>query len=235
VSLVLAFDTATPHLAMVLSDAGRILASRVGTGDRTTHAERINILVQEVMEAGGHALQDLDAVAVGTGPGSYTGLRIGLSAAKGLCFALDIPLVGMSTLEVLCHQLVASGAPITPGDMLWPMVDARRMEVFTRSFSGGLAPLSEASPLVLESSAIPALGPRAIVFGDGADKAAALWAGATPIKHVIGIVPSVEGLARCATLSVEQGRFSDLAYLVPEYGKAANVAQPKRGKKTPDL
>lgn len=234
-ALVLSFDTATPHLAVVLAMDGRPIAWREDATKALSHAERLNVFVAEVMQDGGHKLEDLDAVAVGTGPGSYTGLRIGLSAAKGLCFALDKPLIGMGTLEVLVAEMLAAGPP-AEGTVLMPMVDARRMEVYTRPFSPAGEPGGATAPLVLDMAwceARKAGGPT-VVFGDGADKAAQLWQAAPWIEHQRGIRPGVNGVARCAHRHFLLGRFSDLAYLVPEYGKPANVAQQRgRGSETP--
>lgn len=228
-ALLLSFDTATPHLAVVLSEDERPLAWREDAGAGRSHAEKLNVFIAEVMQGAERRLDDLDAVAVGTGPGSYTGLRIGLSTAKGLCFALGKPLIGMGTLEVLLAQALAEAPVQAQGAVHWPMVDARRMEVYTRAFRGWDRPLGPTAPLILD----PAWCERqtlggAHVFGDGADKAAGLWAGFPGIRHQPDIRPGVLGLAACAARYFAEGRFSDLAYLVPEYGKPANVAQ-KRG------
>ncbi len=230
-ALLLAFDTATPHLSVVLSEGARPLAWREDTSEKLSHAERLNVFIGEVMEKAGRSLKDLDAIAVGTGPGSYTGLRIGLSAAKGLCYALDRPLIGMGTLEVLLAQFLEEQGEQSPDAVLMPMVDARRMEVYTRAFGADERPLDETAPLILDEAwceARPKEG-RTIVFGNGADKATALWQAYTAITYLPHIRPDVKGLARCAERHYRKGRFSDLAYLVPEYGKPANVAQ-KRGR-----
>jgi tRNA threonylcarbamoyladenosine biosynthesis protein TsaB len=227
--LLLAFDTATPHCAVVLCEGAVPRAWREEASERLSHAEHLNVFIQQVMDDAGLPLARLDAVAVGIGPGSYTGLRIGLSAAKGLCFALDKPLIGMGTLDVLCHQL-RSAEELGPTDRLQPMIDARRMEVFTRTFDTAVVPLSDTAPYILSdgwSEAQPR-DRRTLVFGDGADKAAVLWSPYEHLRHVVGVRPSVHGLARCAEAHFREGRFSDLAYLVPDYGKEANVAQPKK-------
>lgn len=225
--LILAFDTATPHLAVVLARDGRPLAWREDAQAGRSHAEKLNVYIDEVMGEGGELLEDLDAVAVGTGPGSYTGLRIGLSSAKGLCFALDKPLIGMPTLEVLVAQAMAREGAVTGKAMLWPMVDARRMEVYTGAFAGEGRPQGETAPLILDEAwcAGQEEGGGAYVFGDGADKATGLWSRYPGITHLADIRPGVAGLARCSARMHGEGRFADLAYLVPEYGKPANVAQ----------
>jgi tRNA threonylcarbamoyladenosine biosynthesis protein TsaB len=175
-------------------------------------------------------MKDLDAVAVGIGPGSYTGLRIGLSAAKGLCFALDIPLIGLGTLDVLGHELQCSGFVGEANDVLHPMVDARRMEVFTKEFHAVAGSVQAARPVVLDDAWCTSLAfdRRHIVFGDGADKAAELWSRHARCAHVVGIRPSVNGLATAAHRTFQRKDFADLAYLVPDYGKEANVTQPTK-------
>ncbi len=229
-SLVLAFDTATKHCAVVLAENGRVLAQRVDASDRLSHAEVLNVFIADVMKEAGCELQALSAIAVGIGPGSYTGLRIGLSAAKGLCFALDIPIFGMPTLEVLVHELIATGRTLQVEHLLHPMVDARRMEVFAATYDHSARAMTGAAPLILDAAWCGSLDRELqhVVFGDGADKAAELFAGKSWIAHVPGIRPSSAGLAACAHRYFISGKPSDLAYLVPDYGKEANVAQPKR-------
>ncbi len=228
-ALLLSFDAATSHLAVVLSNDAVPVASRIDATIVLSHAEKLNVFIAEVMKEAGRSLDELDAVAVGIGPGSYTGLRIGLSAAKGLCFALDKPLIGMGTLDVLLAEFMYAERKVETNDTLVPMVDARRMEVYARTFGSDMEPIDSTAPLILDSAWCEARAARTFVFGDGADKATELWSRSPMIAHVPGIRPAVHGLARCAAEHFAQGRFSDLAYLVPEYGKPANVAQ-SRGK-----
>jgi tRNA threonylcarbamoyladenosine biosynthesis protein TsaB len=227
VALLLSFDTATPHLAVVLSNDAAPVASRVDATPSLSHAEKLNVFIAEMMKEAGRSLEETDAVAVGTGPGSYTGLRIGLSAAKGLCFALDKPLIGMGTLDVLLAEFIRTGPTLEAKDTVVPMVDARRMEVYARTYGSDLRPTGSTAPLILDAAWCAARTARTFVFGDGADKAKELWDRSPMITHVPGIRPGVHGLARCAAEHFAQGRFSDLAYLVPEYGKPANVAQSR--------
>ncbi len=229
-ALILSFDTATKHCAVALAEDEQLLAQRVEDGERFSHAEKLNVFIDEIFRKTGKEPKALDAVAVGIGPGSYTGLRIGLSAAKGLCFALDLPLIGLSTLDVLGQELLRSGFAPHTTDVLHPMIDARRMEVFTKEFHPDGARAS-ARPVVLDAAWCEGLDAdrRHIVFGDGADKAAEFWAGVGHVLHVRGIRPSVNGLSAAANRAFKQGEFADLAYLVPDYGKEANVTQPSKG------
>jgi len=231
VALLLALDTATRRCSVVLADGPRVLAYREEESERLTHAERLNVFIDEVLRESGAVFSELDAVAVGIGPGSYTGLRIGLSAAKGLCYALRIPIIGMGTLDVLVRELTTKGIDLPQGARLMPMIDARRMEVFTLLADASGTHAEEAHPLVLDGAwpGPSPTGPPTLVFGDGADKAATYWEGIANVIHVPGIRPAHRGLAVLADALYERKAFSDLAYLVPDYGKPANVTQP--GKK----
>lgn len=228
-ALLLSFDTATKHLAVCLADNGQVLASRTNSGERHSHAEELNVFIDEVVRASGRSLKDIAAVAVGIGPGSYTGCRIGLSAAKGLSFALDIPLIGISSLTVLSDELRAQETDVLPNDVLMPMIDARRMEVFTARIDPSTMRASEAIALVLDEAGLDAMrtAQRSWVFGDGADKAAHLWRDRSGVRHAPGLKPSVNGLARAAQRCFINGLFADAAYLVPDYVKAANVTEKK--------
>ena len=158
-------------------------------------------------------------MAVGIGPGSYTGLRIGLSAAKGFCYALGIPIIGIGTLVTLEQALRSLRTDLGTGVVLHPMIDARRMEVFTGE------PLRS---VILDDAWIAALDPakRHLVFGDGADKAEGLWGSRPNVQHVPGIKPWARAMASIAAARSAAGEFDDLAYLVPMYGKEARLTSP---------
>lgn len=224
-AILLSFDTATRHCAVVLGEGARVLASRHTEADRYSHAEVLNVYIDEVMREAGLPLDRIDAVAAGIGPGSYTGLRIGLSAAKGLCFGLERPLIALATHEVLLNELRAShaadGAPA-----LVPMIDARRMEVFLRHYDAAGTALDRSAAVVLDAAWCAAQEPGSLVFGDGADKAVDLWSRQARVRHVAGVRPSVQGLAITANARFLAGAFADTAYLVPDYGKPANITTP---------
>jgi tRNA threonylcarbamoyladenosine biosynthesis protein TsaB len=224
-AIILAVSTATRVCSVALGRDGRCLAEREDRSEHLTHAEVLNVFADEVLREAGLSLQDVDAFAVGIGPGSYTGLRIGLSAAKGWAFALERPVIGIPTLRTLVEAAREQGLP--EGVELWPMIDARRMEVFTQPYSRDGEPLAEAAPLVLDAEWVAAGVPGRIVFGDGADKAVELWQGGNAPAHRAGIVPAARAMLGDATERFRAGRFDDLAYLAPEYGKAANVTQAR--------
>lgn len=226
VPLILAIETTTRLCSVALGRDGTLLAEREIESERHAHAEKVNVFVGEVMQEAGLALKEINAVAVGIGPGSYTGSRIGLSAAKGLCYALDFPIIGLNTLGTLVHA--ADQAVGARGSSYWPMIDARRMEVFTQEHDARGHAIGEVHPLILEEAWIANGGDR-FVFGDGADKAAELWKGAPRITHLPGIKAHARAMLVEADRRLRDGAVDDLAYLVPLYGKPANVTVAKKG------
>jgi tRNA threonylcarbamoyladenosine biosynthesis protein TsaB len=222
--LLLAIETATKLCSVALGRDGRLLAMREVDSEKLEHAEKVNIFIAEVMAEAGLPLKDIHAVAVGIGPGSYTGLRIGLSAAKGLCYALDKPIIGISTLATLVQAALAVHSTLQ--GTLWPMIDARRMEVFTQPYGADGQSQADVEPLILDDDWAALPRPR-VVFGDGSDKAGALWEGKGSLMHLPGIRPTAASMLQMAEARFASGNFDDLAYLVPEYGKSANVGKPK--------
>lgn len=226
VPTILCLETATKLCSVALTRDGQLLSFRDEENDKHVHAEKVNVFIDAVMHETGIALTELDAMAVGTGPGSYTGLRIGLSAAKGLCYALGIPIIGISTLRTL-YESARLRHPDPVGEH-WPMIDARRMEVFTQRYAPDGRPLAAEAPLILDD-AWAAANTTATVYGDGADKASALWDRNPGIVHRPGIRPHAAAMRLVAEARFAANAFDDVAYLVPTYGKGANVTQPRKG------
>ncbi len=128
-SYILNIETATKNCSVALAKEGKIILCKEIAEEGYSHAERLHVFIEEIIKEAGITYQDISAIAVSQGPGSYTGLRIGVSAAKGLCFALDIPLIAVDTLQVLASQANVSNG------LIIPMLDARRMEVFSAIFT----------------------------------------------------------------------------------------------------
>jgi len=225
---ILLLETATHLCSVTIARDGVVLASRDLMSAGFSHAEKLNVFIDEVLKEAGVAMKDLNAVAVGLGPGSYTGLRIGLSAAKGLCYALGIPIIGIGTLDTLSAQLLALGHWPLAASVLWPMVDARRMEVFTQCVDGEVK--AEPLPVLLSSEWMEGLDKsrQHTVFGDGADKAPELFTGVAHVQHVPGVVPLASAMCGIANSRFVRGAFDDLAYMVPLYGKEAGVTIAKK-------
>ena len=223
-ALILAIETTTRLCSVALGRDGLLLAEREVESERGAHAEKVNVFVAEVIAEAHVELKDIDAIAVGLGPGSYTGSRIGLSAAKGLCYGLDKPIIGLNTLSTLVQvaQLLRTGT-----GSCWPMIDARRMEVFTQEHDALGKPIGSVQPLILDP-AWTTNGSKRYVFGDGADKATELWNGAVNIEHLPGIKAHARAMFAHAEQRLRDGMVDDLAYLVPLYGKEANVTLAKK-------
>ena len=213
---------------------GRGVRSRSGRAIRgATTPARSEFSSMNCCRRPGSLPKSLDAVAVGKGPGSYTGLRIGVSFAKGLCYGLRIPLVAIGSLDALTEVAKEDyEAGILSVDRweeacLCPMVDARRMEVYTRVFDAAGTPLSDVSAEVVTAESFAAWrgdGRPFVIFGNGAAKCAGLLPDATLIQ----VAPSARGLARLAQEALDAGRTEDIAYFEPFYLKDFVVTRSKK-------
>ena len=207
---------------MGIAKDGELLSLRESDEGRD-HARKVGVFVDELLRETGIVPDDLDAVAVGKGPGSYTGLRIGVSFAKGLCYGLQKPLVAVGSLDALVevaredHEAGILAVDGWDGAYLCPMVDARRMEVYAQVFDAGGRPQGEVSAEVVDAGSFStwrAKGPF-VIFGSGAAKCADVLSDAV----LVHVAPSARGLARLAQTAFDGGNFADLAYFEPFYLK----------------
>ena len=143
---ILNIETATKNCSVALAQEGKIILCKEIAEEGYSHAERLHVFIEEIIQEAGITFQDLTAIAVSQGPGSYTGLRIGVSAAKGLCYALNIPLIAVDTLQVLASQTKVKEGFIVP------MLDARRMEVYSAIFNSKLEKQREIQAEVISKS-----------------------------------------------------------------------------------
>lgn len=192
------------------------------------HAELLAPFVERAMQELKRKEWKLDAVAVSIGPGSYTGLRIGLSLAKGLAFSLGIPLIGVSTLKILAVKAMFRNMNFTGEEILAPMIDARRMEVFTGAYDFALNAVEVPGPMILdESSYSSVLADKEVWFmGDGAVKAKDVIK--SPNAHWMdGLEPMAKDMLALSEKAFREGDFIDIAYSVPEYLKEYQTTVPK--------
>lgn len=193
------------------------------------HANRLAPFVERCMEELKRKEEKLDAVAVSLGPGSYTGLRIGLSLAKGLAFSLGIPLIGVDTLKIIAVKAMFRSMDWTGEEVLVPMVDARRMEVFTAPFDFALNPLAEPGPMILDENSFSELlstGRHLYFIGDGAEKAKKVID--HPNAHWIdGLLPQAKDMLALSEKALREEDFIDIAYSTPNYLKAYQTTTPK--------
>ena len=230
-ALILAIETGTDICSVALVRDGELVALRESDEERN-HASTIAPFVDELLRECGVRPSDLEAIAVSKGPGSYTGLRIGVSFAKGLCYALQIPLLAIGSLaslvEVAREDYEAGIVDVESWDkaVLCPMIDARRMEVYTQTFnSEGVAKSDVAAKIIDESSFVEEREQGALViFGSGAKKCCEVLAGAT----FVDVVPSARGMARLAEEAFVEGKTEDVAYFEPFYLKDFMVGTAKK-------
>ena len=225
-ALILQIETSTISCSVALSQDGQTISFKEAV-ERNIHASSITLFIEEVMKAANKKLADLDAVAVSMGPGSYTGLRIGVSTAKGLCYGLDVPLIAIDTL-----QAMASSKRINPGDgdlLYCPMIDARRMEVYSAMFDAKLdIRNSVAANIIDEHSFSTALEKHKIVFfGDGADKCIAALGNHPNATFITGFINSAVDMNALAHTKFGAQQFEDLAYFEPYYLKDFVATTPK--------
>lgn len=231
-AVILNIETSTAHCSAALTADGMVLASR-HTDTGRNHATALSGFITDCLDhAKRHDLK-VDAVAVSLGPGSYTGLRIGLSEAKGLAYAMDVPLIGVDTLKILATAAIFK---VDMADdacpLIAPMIDARRMEVFTAVYDLGLNTLLAPQPMVLDDSSFASIladNPDATLYivGDGADKAPSAIT-STRARFVHSIAPTAADMMPLAEMAYMRRDFLDLAYSVPTYLKEFQATKPKK-------
>lgn len=251
--MILCLETSTAVCSVALVENGNVVALRESL-DGQNHAEKITLFIDEVMKEAGIAYKDLDAVATSMGPGSYTGLRIGVSTAKGLCYAMEKPLIAIDTLAAMAHgfnvaetqrgkvtelmvgvnsqsqsQGQGQGQSQQPTAILCPMIDARRMEVYTAFFNEKLERTSETEALVIDENSFMELkqNNNLYLFGDGADKLAALFQNDENITVVEKFHCSAAYMAKLADEAFTNKQFVDTAYFEPFYLKNFVPGMPK--------
>ena len=226
--MILCLETATPVCSVALNSACCTLAMRETEG-QNAHSEKITNFIREVMEEAKIDYPQLDAVAVSQGPGSYTGLRIGVSTAKGICYAADLPLMAIDTLEAMAYGMKDKlGSQIGPGDLLVPMIDARRMEVYASVFDANLNKINDTAALVIDENSFEDLRKdhRLWLFGDGAPKLSKLFENQPNIHIIDGFKPSAAYMKVLAERALQQQQFVDVAYFEPFYLKDFIAGKP---------
>ena len=213
---ILCLETATTNCSVALAVDGQIKAIREENNQKFSHAEKLHVFIEAVLKEAGVDKNDLDAIAVSKGPGSYTGLRIGVSAAKGLCFSLDIPLISTLTLEVLAQQ-VTSDSDVS---YIIPLIDARRMEVYSAVFNSEKKQIRKTEAEILNEASFNEYltEGKTIFIGDGALKFE------TICTHINAFfksdaAPSAADMAVLADAKFEINDTEDVAYFEPFYLK----------------
>jgi tRNA threonylcarbamoyladenosine biosynthesis protein TsaB len=217
---VLCIETATPICSIALVQNGVVTHIRE-TDVLQSHAASLMEFIRNVLDSGGLAVSSIDAVAVSKGPGSYTGLRIGVSTAKGLCFALDKPLIGIGTLISMATGMIKASQANEISTLYCPMIDARRMEVYTALFDSSLTLIEPVSAKIIdETSFAGILQSHVVVFaGDGSAKCRKLLEHQPNARFLNQEIVSAANMALLASNAFENKLFEDVAYFEPYYLK----------------
>ena len=223
---ILQIETATQVCSAALSVNGETIALKE-LAAQNIHAGSLTLFIQDVMQQAAISYASLDAIAVSKGPGSYTGLRIGVSTAKGICFAQEKPLIAIDTLKMMSQGFMEANASY--GGLICPMIDARRMEVFTALYNNQLeqAAIVEAK-IIDENSYQDELNQQMITFiGDGARKCSTAIQSANAVFNDHNF-NSASYMSKLAYAAYNLQQFEDVAYFEPYYLKDFVITQPKK-------
>ena len=227
--LILNIETATQVCSVSLAKNGKLLALKE-LNEKNIHAEILTVFIQELLKETELNLSDIDAVAISKGPGSYTGLRIGLSTAKGLCFSLDIPLISVSSLQAMAqYALICLKAEIKENTLFAPMIDARRMEVYTAFYNTDIEQVSKIEPHIFSKESFIEEGKdhELILIGDGCGKSQELFSDRENIKIHPEVLSSSLGMIPLSEKKYKTQDFEDVAYFEPFYLKEFIAGIPR--------
>ncbi|MUH36841.1 tRNA (adenosine(37)-N6)-threonylcarbamoyltransferase complex dimerization subunit type 1 TsaB [Zobellia amurskyensis] len=223
-SIILNLETATTNCSVSIAKEGRILVIKEHDTPNYSHSEQLHVFIQEVLKEVNIDASELDAIAVSKGPGSYTGLRIGVSAAKGLCFALDIPLISIATLSSMAAQVAS-----TDIDYIIPVLDARRMEVYSAVFDKDKNEVRATEAEIIEENSFSEFleKGKVVLVGSGAEKCKTMLTHAN-LSYNTDIVPSANEMAELSYKKFKAGEFENVAYFEPYYLKDFILQQKKK-------
>lgn len=212
-ALILNIETATKNCSVSLSNEGKTIVCKEIAAQNFSHAEKLHLFIAEVLAENNLVFSDLSAVAVSQGPGSYTGLRIGVSSAKGFCYALNIPLIAVDTLQLLAKQI-----QIEKGIIL-PMIDARRMEVFTAFYDKNFNQIRNVQAEIIDENSYAEIDETLHLVGDGTEKFKNTLTNDKFIFHSNVIYPSAKEMSALSYEKFQNHDFVDVAYFEPFYLK----------------
>ena len=212
---ILNLETATTNCSVSISNGNELVCIKENNAIDYSPSEQLHIFIKEVLQEASLSFSDLDAVAISKGPGSYTGLRIGVSAAKGLCFSLDLPLISVSTLESMARQVNAM-----EDEIIIPVLDARRMEVYSAVFDASHQQIRETEAEIINETSFGEFSTykKVHIVGSGAQKCKETLS--LPNFHFdVSLVPSTREMAAIAFAKYKAKQFEDVAYFEPFYLK----------------
>jgi len=218
---ILHIETATKNCSVTIAQNGQTLVCREIAEEGYSHAEKLHVFMEAALAEAGIAYKDLSAIAVSQGPGSYTGLRIGVSAAKGLCFALGIPLIAVDTLQVLASQVNKSDGSIIP------MIDARRMEVYSAVFDPAHAKIREVRAEIITSDSFSEIAGKIYFVGDCLEKCKTVLTDGRFVFVDDIVYPSARAMGAIAYEKYQKNDTVDVAYFEPYYLKDFMITAKK--------
>lgn len=228
---ILSIETSGKYCSASISGGDKIIHSEILKEERS-HAAGVTVIIDKALKSSGLKTNDLHAIAVSEGPGSYTGLRIGVSVAKAMCYASEIPLIAVSTLKIMLLQLFDLAAiknfEVDENDLFVPMIDARRMEVYQAVFSYNTELLRKIEPKIIDKNSYSDLlkEHNVIFFGNGADKCQEVISHENAV-FVSGIEPEAKYMINPALEKYKSSIFENTAYYEPFYLKAFQATKPK--------
>ncbi len=222
-AIILNIETATTNCSVSIAKNGELVFLKEYNSANFSHAEQLHNFINEVIKQASLTVKQIDAIAVSKGPGSYTGLRIGVSAAKGLCFSLDKPLISVPTLESMAHQLKIEDGYIIPA------LDARRMEVYAKVFNSDYKVVRETEAEIIDATSFAtyAAEKKVYIIGSGAQKCIGVLENEN-FNFNTEIVPSAKDMCNLSYAKYKVNDFEDVAYFEPYYLKDFLVLQKKK-------
>ncbi|WP_420321595.1 tRNA (adenosine(37)-N6)-threonylcarbamoyltransferase complex dimerization subunit type 1 TsaB [Flagellimonas sp.] len=222
---ILNLETATTNCSVSISEGNEIVCLKENNAVNYSHSEQLHVFIKEALDEASLSFSDLDAIAVSKGPGSYTGLRIGVSAAKGLCFSLDLPLISVPTLQSMAVQV-----KVVEGEAVIPMLDARRMEVYATVFDHNFNEIRETRAEIISEDSFSDYGTfnKVHIVGSGAEKCQQIL-NQDNFRFDTSVVPSAKQMASISFRKFQENTFEDVAYFEPYYLKNF-VLQTKKKK-----
>lgn len=223
---ILHIETSSKNCSVAISDGEKLLCVCEEVSENYKQSESLHTFVEWALEGAELSLKDLDAVSLGMGPGSYTGLRIGASSAKGFCYGLKIPMIAVNSLETMIEPFLAKDY-----DLIIPLLDARRMEVYTAVFDGNSGKmLTETEAKILDETSFQEFKDKKVIFiGDGAAKAKEILQLPTA-DYNENIYPSAKYLVKKSVEKFNQHDFEDVAYFEPFYLKDFQGVKKKKSQ-----
>ncbi len=212
-AFILNIETATKNCSVSLANEGKTIACKEIAEQNFSHAEKLHVFIEELLQENNLTYKDLKAIAVSQGPGSYTGLRIGVSSAKGLCYALNIPLIAIDTLESLARKITISDGIIIS------MIDARRMEVYSAIFNVDYAKIRKVKAEIIDSNSYSHINETIHLVGDGISKFKDVLTEGKFVFHEDELYPSANEMSLLSFEKYKKSDFVDVAYFEPYYLK----------------